>query len=102
MSSYPVIFMHLYPKKLATINSWSETALGVGYSIGPAIGGFLYDVGGFHLPFVATGVANILFAIIIILALPTKEFNTRITTKEENYTPITTIVTEVLTNLNRF
>ena len=105
MSSFPVIFMYLYPDKVATINSWSETALGVGYSVGPALGGFLYDAGGFHLPFVAMGVANILFAIIIILALPSKEFNTCITTKEgnrDNYTPIMTIVKEVLVNLKKF
>ena len=95
--------MHLYPEKLATINSWSETAFGVGYSTGPAIGGFLYDAGGFHLPFMVIGVANILFAIIIILALPSKEFNTCITTKEgNNNTPIMAIVKEVLANLKSF
>ena len=70
--------MYLYPEQLGTINSWSETALGVGYSVGPAIGGLLYDAGGFHLPFVAVGLANILFAMIIILALPSKEFHTRV------------------------
>ena len=43
---------------------------------------------------------DLLFAIIMILALPSKEFNTCITTKEgNNYTPIMTIVTEVLANL---
>ena len=96
MSSIPVIFMHLYPENLATINSWSATAFGVGYSTGPAIGGFLYDVGGFHLPFVAMGLANFLFAIIMILALPSKELNTCITTKEgNNYTPIMILLKEV-------
>ena len=96
MSSFPVIFMYLYPEQLGTINSWSETALGVGYSVGPAIGGFLYDVGGFHLPFVAVGLANILFAMIIILALPSKEFNTCINIKEgNNYTPIMTLLKKV-------
>ena len=103
MSSIPVIFMHLYPENMATINSWSETAFGVGYSTGPAIGGFPYDAGGFHLPFVVIGVANILFAIIIILALPNKEFNTCITTKEgNNYKTVMTIVMEVLANLKNF
>ena len=96
MSSIPVIFMHLYPETLVTINSWSETAYGVGYSTGPVIGGFLYDAGGFHLPFVVIGVANILFAIIMKLALPSEEFNTCITTKEgNNNKPVMTIVTEV-------
>ena len=59
MSSFTVIFIDLYPNKVGTINSWSQTALGVGYSIGPAIGGFLYDIGGFHLPFTVIGVSNI-------------------------------------------
>ena len=96
MSSIPVIFMHLYPENLATINSWSETAFGVGYSTGPAIGGFLYHAGGFHLPFVIIGVANIMVTIIIILALPSEELNSCITTKEgNNYKPVMTIVKEV-------
>ena len=96
MSSFPVIFMYLYPEKLATINSWSETAFGVGYSVGPAIGGLLYDAGGFHLPFVAVGLANILFVMIIILALPSKEFHTCIITKDgNNYIPIMTLLKEV-------
>ena len=76
MSSFPVIFMYLYPDKVATINSWSETALGVGYSVGPALGGFLYDAGGFHLPFVAMGVANIMFASSILVSLQRKETGT--------------------------
>ena len=100
MSAFSVIFIHLYPEKVGTITSWSETALGVGYSTGPAIGGLFYDIGGFHLPFLAIGIANILFAIIIILALPKEDSKTCITTTDTksggSYTPMIKIITEVM------
>ena len=73
MVSFSAIFIKLYPEKVLTITSWSQTALGVGYSIGPALGGFLYDIGGFHLPFIFIGVSNIIFAIITLLALSKEE-----------------------------
>lgn len=100
MSSFSVIFIHLYPEKVGTITSWSETALGVGYSTGPAIGGLFYDIGGFHLPFLAIGMANILFAIIIILAIPKEESKTCIKTTNKKSrgtcTPIIEIMNEVI------
>ena len=100
MSSFSVIFIHLYPEKVGTITSWSETALGVGYSTGPAIGGLFYDIGGFHLPFLAIGMANILFAIIIILAIPKEESKTCITSTNKKSrgtcTPIIEIMNEVI------
>ena len=93
MSSFTVIFIELYPEKVGTITSWSETALGLGYSIGPAIGGFLYDNGGFHLPFTVIGVSNILFAIIMMLALPKEESTT---TKEKSGCSYTSIIKIIL------
>ena len=95
MSSFTVIFIELYPEKVGTITSWSETALGLGYSIGPAIGGFLYDNGGFHLPFTVIGVSNILFAIIMMLALP-KEESITTTTKEKSGGSYTSIIKIIL------
>ena len=39
-------------------------------SIGPAIGSFLYDVGGFPLPFFSTGVLAFVIAIMLIFSIP--------------------------------
>merc|ERR1712110_760651 len=39
----------------ASMLSVIETAFGVGMMIGPSVGGVLYDVGGFNLPFYITG-----------------------------------------------
>ena len=75
MSAWSAIFIKLYPNEVGKITSWSETALGMGYSIGPALGGVLYDVRGFHLPFIIIGVFGILFAIVTLLALPQEESN---------------------------
>ena len=70
MTTFIAIFITLYPDKVGAIYSWSSTVLGVGYSIGPAIGGFLYDIGGFHLPFLSIGILDIIFAIFTLVALP--------------------------------
>ena len=69
VAAYSTIIIKLYPKKIGTVTSWSLTTVGVGYSLGPVIGGFLYDIRGFHLPFVTIGVTNLFFAIVSLMAL---------------------------------
>ena len=64
------IMMKLYPDKVATIMSWTEMAFGLGYSIGPAIGGALYDLGGFKLPFITVGSIALVMAIALIFLIP--------------------------------
>ena len=68
-AAYSTIFIKLYPDKIGSVTSWSGTAFGVGYSVGPILGGFLYDIGGFHLPFVTIGLSNLLFASVTMVAL---------------------------------
>lgn len=65
---YSAIFSSVYPlatgavsrRYRATMLSVIETSFGVGMMIGPSFGGFLYDVGGFSLPFVITGTLIVL------------------------------------------
>lgn len=60
---YSAIFSAVYPlatgavsrRYRASMLSVIETSFGVGMMIGPSFGGFLYDVGGFNLPFYITG-----------------------------------------------
>ena len=47
--------------------------LGIGYCIGPLIGGLLYDCGGFYLPFMVIGILGIIFSIFTLVALPHEE-----------------------------
>ncbi|XP_065284177.1 MFS-type transporter SLC18B1-like [Dermacentor albipictus] len=53
-ASYSIV-LHVYPDRISTVFGIIETAVGVGMSIGPAIGGALYSVGGFGLPFYILG-----------------------------------------------
>ena len=40
------------------------------FNSGPAIGSFLYDVGGFPLPFFSTGALALLIAIMLVFSIP--------------------------------
>ena len=45
----------LYPDSLGVVTALYELAFSAALSLGPVMGGFLYDVGGFYLPFTVTG-----------------------------------------------
>ncbi|CAN7998282.1 unnamed protein product [Ixodes hexagonus] len=53
-ASYTIV-LNLYPDHISTVFGIIETCVGVGMSLGPAIGGALYSVGGFGLPFYILG-----------------------------------------------
>ena len=45
----------LYKDSLGSVMSMFELAFGASLSLGPLMGGFLYKIGGFYLPFAVTG-----------------------------------------------
>jgi hypothetical protein len=47
----------------------AELAGGLSYALGPPTGGFLYQYGGFLMPFVIQGFLPLLFVVILQLAL---------------------------------
>ncbi|PRD38284.1 UNVERIFIED_CONTAM: Slc18b1 [Trichonephila clavipes] len=49
------ILIDQFPDDIGTVFGFTETCIGIGMSIGPAIGGALYAVGGFGLPFFTLG-----------------------------------------------
>ncbi|KAL9988695.1 hypothetical protein ACROYT_G003169 [Oculina patagonica] len=53
------IVIEEFPDRLGMASGLIETFVGVGFSLGPVLGGFLYTVGGFHLPFVVIGCSMI-------------------------------------------
>ncbi|KAH9525868.1 acid phosphatase det1, partial [Dermatophagoides farinae] len=53
-STYTIL-MEEFPDNVGTAFSIVETSVGLGLSLGPAIGGFLYNIGGYGLPFYVLG-----------------------------------------------
>lgn len=64
------MLMKIWPDKVASIMSWTELFFGLGYTIGPAVGSFLYSVGGFLLPFEVTGGIGLVIAVLIFFVIP--------------------------------
>ncbi|CAB3400411.1 unnamed protein product [Caenorhabditis bovis] len=54
-----VIAVNQFPKNVAFVLALMETFAGLGYSVGPMIGGILYDMGGFMVPFLILGLVLI-------------------------------------------
>ncbi|KAF5270508.1 hypothetical protein FQA39_LY08386 [Lamprigera yunnana] len=54
-----VFVVHSFPEKIGSVLGILETFVGLGMSVGPAIGGLLYSVCGFELPFFVLGIAMI-------------------------------------------
>ncbi|GFT51678.1 MFS-type transporter SLC18B1 [Nephila pilipes] len=59
-----------FPEGIGTTFAVLETFMGVGLIIGPTVGGALYDLGGYGLPFYAVGTVVIVDAIVIFFILP--------------------------------
>ncbi|GFQ98152.1 MFS-type transporter SLC18B1 [Trichonephila clavata] len=59
-----------FPDGIGTTFAVLETFIGVGMIVGPTVGGALYDLGGYGLPFYVVGTVVILDAIVIFFILP--------------------------------
>lgn len=59
-----------FPNNVATTFASLETFFGLGLIVGPMIGGALYSIGGYYLPFVVLGSALFTTAILTIFILP--------------------------------
>lgn len=64
------IIANTFPHRIAKMNGLYEAAAGLGLMLGPPVGGFLYGLGGYQLPFLVLGSLNLLFVVIIIFVLP--------------------------------
>ncbi|KRX38829.1 MFS-type transporter SLC18B1 [Trichinella murrelli] len=65
------------PENFASIIGVLETFSGIGYTVGPPLGGFLYDLGGFDLPLWSLGVVLIFTLILSLLIIPEQHDNAR-------------------------
>ena len=59
-----------FPDNVATMFAILETFFGIGMIMGPTVGGALYELGGFTLPFVALGSVLVGAAIFCSFLLP--------------------------------
>jgi len=93
---YSAIFSAVYPlatgavsrRYRASMLSVIETSFGVGMMIGPSFGGFLYDVGGFNLPFYITGS---LLVVSSCVTLAVQKSQTRSSSSETSNSPTITL-----------
>ncbi|XP_063675813.1 MFS-type transporter SLC18B1-like [Bolinopsis microptera] len=59
----------IYKDSLGMVTAIYELTFSASLALGPLMGGFLYDVGGFYLPFVVTGSLHQIMSIIAIIAI---------------------------------
>lgn len=64
-----VIVINIFPDNAGAIRGVLETFVGLGLCAGPGIGGILFDIGGFGLPFYVVGIFLILIAPLNIFIL---------------------------------
>ena len=57
-------------QKLARMNSILQTFTGFGMLVGPILGSFLFNLGGFQLPFFSVGVFLLLMALTNYYVIP--------------------------------
>ena len=67
------VITHAFPHNVATAIAVQETFLGIGMMVGPTIGGALFEVGGFGLPFWVIGVFIMVSGMTVMFCLPPPE-----------------------------
>ena len=60
----------IFPDKVAKIVAASEFFYGIGYMLGPVIGAFFYNSGGFILPFEVIGALALIISILMFVVIP--------------------------------
>lgn len=59
-----------FPNNVSITFASLETFFGLGLIVGPMVGGLLYSVGGYYLPFVSLGLCLFLTAVVTMCVLP--------------------------------
>ena len=67
--------MAKFPERKASVKAWCDASFNFGLTVGPVVGAFLYEAGGFCLPFALTGTAIILSGVMafVLTDFPTLE-----------------------------
>ncbi|CAG9768967.1 unnamed protein product [Ceutorhynchus assimilis] len=70
-----VLIINIFPDNAGAVRGLLETFVGLGISAGPGIGGLLYTIGGFGLPFYVVGIITIVIAFLNLFLLARPEKN---------------------------
>ncbi len=79
--------IRLYPDHVAAVMAYSDTVYSVAYAVGPAVGGALFDLGGFVLPFVAIGTVNVALAFCWAYVMPDDDEGSKVATEKTRERP---------------
>ncbi|KAJ3654933.1 hypothetical protein Zmor_014084 [Zophobas morio] len=93
-----VFVVNTFPQNIGSVLGILETFVGLGMSTGPALGGVLYSLGGFSMPFFVLGVTMIVFLPLNIWMLPTVEDCT-VTNRPPSICKLIKVPTVVITGL---
>lgn len=69
-ASVVTILLKIWPGEAARIMSGLQTVSGIGWTLGPAVGTFLYKIQGFFVPFLIIGSSIIVLGIPSICLVP--------------------------------
>ena len=61
------ILMARFPEQKASVKAWCDASFNLGLTLGPVLGAFMYEAGGFCLPFVVMGSCIILSGLAVYL-----------------------------------
>ena len=50
--------------------SWTQTCFGLGYMLGPGVGAWFYEMGGFMLPFLVVGSLSTILSLLLVVTIP--------------------------------
>jgi len=64
------ILMEIFPNKVGRVMSWTQTCFGLGYMLGPGVGAWFYEMGGFMLPFLVVGSLSTFLSLLLIVTIP--------------------------------
>ncbi|XP_033640472.1 MFS-type transporter SLC18B1-like isoform X1 [Asterias rubens] len=70
LTSSSAILAHTFPDNVGTVVSINEMMIGIGFAVGPALGGLLYNAGGFGLPFYVLGGFDLLIVALNLFTMP--------------------------------
>ena len=77
MISLISVITTMYPTSIAFRMSLNEMCFGAGMICGPAIGGFLYALGGFVMPFFTIGLILLLVVVVSVVFIPTSDLKNK-------------------------
>ncbi|KAF7287172.1 hypothetical protein GWI33_002541 [Rhynchophorus ferrugineus] len=94
-----VFVVNTFPNNIGSVIGILETFVGLGMSIGPVLGGFLYSLGGFDLPFFVLGISMIVIVPLNLWLLPSVEDFDNVSNKKTSVVKLIRVPAVIITGL---